>query len=376
MKLGIDYNLGFMISLKVLLIQPDSTKNPYGGMGVQAEGLIKALPSVDFIEYNPQSDGFIMLDENIDNSLSIQHCINQCVNLPSIKDLQNVDIVHSFDSSTSLQGRGIAKMLGVPHIMTLQLSMHWLVTKLYKQKNEITTGIEMSCINAADTVIHVSKEYLHKYAALNPNSFYMPNGIDLKKWQSTPIHNVELPGRKDAKKLCYIGRYAEMKNIEGIINADIPDDVDVYFIGIDRGGKETYFNMMLEYVDSKANAYYLGPKHGDDKVNTLRAMDAVIVPSYHEPFGIVCLEALSSKCVLLSSFKSGMKEYLTEDIAINCEISSKKISEAIKKWLNLSQEEVKTRIDLGEKLCEEYSWKKAGETLEQIYLQTLNNFKK
>lgn len=375
-KLGIDYNLEFMISLKILLIQPDSTKNPYGGMGVQAEGLIKALPSISFIEYNPQSNNFIMLDENIDNSLSIQQCVNQSVNLPNLKDLENIDIVHSFDASTSLQGRGIANMLGVPHIMTLQLSMHWLATKLYKQKNEVITGIEMSCINSADTVIHVSKEYLLKYSALNSNSFYMPNGIDLKNWQSTPIKHVELPGRKDAKKLCYIGRYAEMKNIEGIVNADIPDDVDVYFIGSDRGGQETYFEMMLEYVNSKDNAYYLGPKHGDDKVNTLRAMDAVIVPSYHEPFGIVCLEALASNCVLLSSFQSGMGEYLTEDIAINCGTSSKKISEAIKKWLNFSQEEVDTRINLGKTLCEEYSWKKAGETLEQIYLHTLNNFKK
>lgn len=370
-KHGVDYNLEFMTSLNVLLIQPDTTKNPYGGMGVQADGLINALSSVNFIEHNPQSNSFFRLDENINSSLILEQCINQSVNLPNLKDLGKIDIVHSFDAATSLQGRGIANMLGVPHVMTLQLSMHWLITKLYKQKNEIATGLEISCMNSADAVIHVSKEYLYKYGVFNPNSFYMPNGIDLEKWQSTPKEKVELPGRKDAKKLCYIGRYAEMKNIEGIVNADIPDNVDVYFIGSDRGGQDPYFNLMTEYVKSKNNAYYLGPKHGDDKVNTLRTMDAVIVPSHHEPFGIVCLEALASECVLISSFESGMGEYLTEDIAIKSGTSSKTISEAIQKWLNLSKEEIQERIVLGKELCKKYSWKNSVEILENIYKHIL-----
>ena len=91
---------------------------------------------------------------------------------------------------------------------------------------------------------------------------------------------------------------------------------------------------MIKYVEDNENAYYLGEKYGNEKINILKCMNAVIVPSIHEPFGIVCLEALASKCILLSSFQSGMKEYLTEDIALNCGVNSSQIEKSIKKWLN------------------------------------------
>jgi glycosyltransferase involved in cell wall biosynthesis len=98
-------------------------------------------------------------------------------------------------------------------------------------------------------------------------------------------------------------------------------------------------------------------------------MDAIIVPSHHEPFGIVCLEALASGCILLSSFESGMKEYLTEDVAINCGTSIDTITKAIEYWLNIDDSE--TRIQKGYDLCKKYSWEKAGTALEGIYKKVL-----
>lgn len=361
--------------MKILLLSPDSSKNPFGGMGAHAKGVMTAS-DYEFVEHSLQNRT-IMLQEEPGGGFSFyEQLIPQASDLPNIKDLEGVDLVHSYDASSSLQGHAIAKMLGVPHIMTLQLSMTWLMDMFYSyvpvNETKVVTAIEMSCMNVADAVIHVSKEYLKKYGILNANSFYMPNGIDIDEWESTPKLSVNLPGRKNAKKLCYIGRYAEMKNIEGIVNANIPEDIDIYFIGSSKGGHDYYFDIMIDYVEKNKNAYYLGPTYGEDKINTLRAMDAVIVPSHHEPFGIVCLEALAAECILLSSFKSGMSEYLTEDVAINCGTSLEEISKGIQQWLNISTEETEKRKLQGKEFCKQYSWKNAVKILEDIYKHVLN----
>ena len=359
------------MTLKVLLLLPDSSKNPFGGMGVQAEGII-ASSSCIFVEHTVNND-LLLLDESVLGVSVIEQLIGQASNLPKIEDIKDVSLVHSFDASTSLQGHAIAKMLGVPHILTLQLSMDTLIDMYYNKAKTPDTyflsSIELLCLNLANAVIHVSKEYLFKYGILNSNSFYLPNGIDFEKWNNAPYLDVNLPGRPNAKKLCYIGRYAEMKNVPALLNADIPENVDIYFIGSIRGGHEYYYNTMIDFVDKNPNAYYLGEKQGNEKINTLKAMDAVIVPSTHEPFGIVCLEALASGCVLLSSFQSGMKEYLTEDIAVNCGITPEEITNGINKWLLL--DDIPERKERGYALCKQYSWDNAANILESIYKKVL-----
>jgi glycosyltransferase involved in cell wall biosynthesis len=355
--------------LNILFILPDNTKNPFGGMGVQAEGIMSNMSDVVFFEHNINSSNFLQLSENVDNYVFISQLISQITELPKLDILQKIDIVHSNDAATSIQGNAIAKMINKPHIMTLQLSMNSLFNMFYKKTDELVSGIEFSCMNSADAVIHVSREYLSKYNVLNPNSYYLPNAIDLDKWNNTPLQVIELPGRKNAKKLCYIGRYAEMKNIEAITNAKIPAEIDIYFIGSSRGGQDYYFNKMLRFVEENENAYYLGEKIGEEKINTLKLMDSMIVPSIHEPFGIVCLEALASKCILLSSFQSGMKEYLTEDIALNCGITSIGIEKSIDEWLKMSDNEIEQRNNLGIELCKKYSWKNSADILKEIYFK-------
>jgi glycosyltransferase involved in cell wall biosynthesis len=361
--------------INVLLILPDSTKNPFGGMGIQAQGLLGSMPvNLTFFEHNIGNNIIYTKDALFDQLIA------QSVSLPDFELLKKINIIHSFDASTSLLGHGLSKMLKVPHIMSLHLSLDTLVDNYYSQfkqdtSSKIAVGIELSMMNIADAVIHVSHEYLRKYKVLNPNSFYQPNGIDFDKWHSTNTNNITLPGRQNCKKLCYIGRYAEMKNTSNILNAQYPADVDLYFIGEDRGGQDGYYEQMIDFVSKTPNAYYLGPKHGDEKISTLKMMDAVIVPSTHEPFGIVCLEALASGCTLLSSFESGMKEYLTEDIAVNCGVTAESITQAVQRWISLTPEEVEIRKHNGYELCKRYSWTNSVSILEEIYTFVLTNYK-
>jgi glycogen(starch) synthase len=381
--------------MRVVLILPDSIHKPMGGMGVQAIGLMEQLPDVFFEVVSPDSDYsggpnwmvhpyFDTMRMGAQDPLDKQICEQPNIMESVIRNIilkgKMPDIIHSFDWSTSHGGMALARALGRPHVTTIQLSLLALLKSFrhfYTGVNYNTpSALEIQAMTDSDAVVHVSYEYLAAYGILNPHrSFYMPNGIDLDKWLSVPSAPVNLPGRPNAKKLCYIGRYAEMKNIEGIVWASIPDDVDLYFIGSERGGQPQFFDLMKRRVDEGTNAYYLGPIYGDDKIRTLRAMDALIVPSHHEPFGIVALEALASGCTLLSSFQGGMGEYLTDELnAINCGTTPESITQAIAKWHSLDAAEIQAYKDAGIQLCQEYSWKRAAENLREIYSIAQENY--
>lgn len=378
---------------RILTILADTLKSSMGGMGVHALELMKHLEGVhEFVCISPDakemegpnyrvfpysgSSGFFGKPDALMANILGQTSITETIIKHGIK----ADLVHSHDWSTAHAGRAIARALGVPHVLTVHLSIGWLIRMFEYPEDHNTstaTAVEIESIMESDAVAHVSYEYLKRFGFFNPDrSYYFPNGIDLTAWQETPVEPVELPGRKDAKKLCYIGRYADMKNVDSLCMAELPENVDLYFIGSLSGGQEPMFQFMLDSVDRRPNTYYLGPKYGSEKVNTLRAMDAVIVPSRHEPFGIVCLEALAAGCTLLSSFESGMADYLSEDIAVRCGTTPESITEGVNKWLALTDDEIAVRRHKGFQLCQEYSWKNSANTLDQIYAEAFVNYAK
>lgn len=379
--------------MNILLILPDSLSNPMGGMGVQALGLMAAMPQHTFdviapdlditggsnYKLHPYTRQSLVVDLNtISRQVEDQTAIMSSVIRNVITEGRIPDVIHSFDWSTALAGMELAKALNRPFVYTVQLSFTSLMSEFYKHAKDVTyqqaVALEMQALTTADLVVHVSKEYLNKYGIFNPErSYYMPNGIDLSYWLSVPYEKKELPGRADSYKIGYIGRYAEMKNIEGILGATLPDNVDIYFMGGTRGGHPGYFDAMQAYVEKNDNAYYLGPVYGEEKVNTLRALDALIVPSHHEPFGIVCLEALAAQCILLSSFCGGMGEFLSPETAINCGTSPETISSAIEKAVGMSFEEVVEQREQGLRLCQEYSWNRAGQYMSVYYQKAIEN---
>lgn len=351
--------------MKVLLLLPDTIKNPFGGMGVQAD----SLTSNSRIEYT--------VNELKRSSIFVKGELNIVINL--IEQIENFpkgeyDIVHSFDFSTYLQGKAFSKMYDIPHVHTVQLAFNEI--GYTGELMNVANTIEAESFITPDSVIYVSMEYLNKYGGLTENAYYMPNGIDLHKWITTPKQEVKLPGRPNAKKLCYIGRYAIMKNVLSLLQADIPEDVDVYFIGSHRGADGNIYDTTRQVIDKTDNFYFLGAKYGDNKINYLREMDAVIVPSTHEPFGIVCLEALASDSILLSSMESGMGEYLDEEVAINCGTTPESISAGIKKWLSLGKKEKTNMILKGRELCKILSEDRMRSYIENIYKETLSRYNK
>ncbi len=376
---------------KILIILPDRLNKPVGGLGVQCKHMIESLRDdfdFDIIGHpDPEASQFFT---SVYNPLpnvghaSLITAVGQIEYFAEAIKRPKPDIVHAYDWSTYLSGVYTARFFNVPLVVTMQLSINLLNKSgiFYAEQpntldgfsiNKVHTESEIFGLNNANKIIHVSNAYaeeFNKIAEWKEKSVVVPNGIDLEEWKN--FEKIELPGNQKYK-IVYIGRIALMKNFEALLKAKVPNEIDLIFVGNNTGGEGFVFDAMKNFVAQNENVHYYGPAYGQDKINLLMSADAVIMPSKHEPFGIVALEALASKSILLSSFEGGMKDFLTEDVAINCGIYPETIEDAYNQFLDLSEKEKKERIRKGLKICKEYSWEKASNKLKIIYLDLTSN---
>jgi glycosyltransferase involved in cell wall biosynthesis len=220
-------------------------------------------------------------------------------------------------------------------------------------------------MSKADAIIQVSNSYAQNTNKIFwPKTYVIENGIELDEWKRKNI--IKLPG-ENKYKVVFIGRLEYQKNIQTILQIDIPENIDLIIIGGHKGSAAELEDKVLERSKRDKNFIYIGPKYDQEKVDHLFAADAVLVPSLHEPFGIVALEALASQSVLLSSFVSGMGDFLNKDCAINCGISKESIEAALKQFINLKNDQKKEMIQKGLDVCKNYTWQKSAQKLESIY---------
>lgn len=107
------------------------------------------------------------------------------------------------------------------------------------------------------------------------------------------------------------------------------------------------------------------------KIDYMNSADAVILPSLHEPFGIVGLEALASKNILLSSRVNGLSDFLNDNNSIFCGVTAAEIENSFNKLLSLSKKQKNTLIQNGLKTCEEYSWDNAVLKMKEAYKKAI-----
>ena len=101
---------------------------------------------------------------------------------------------------------------------------------------------------------------------------------------------------------------------------------------------------------------------------------AVVVPSIHEPFGIVNLEVMAAGTPLLCSRTTGMAEVVPKDACWSCGTTSESISTAIadlRDRLLKKDPEIQERVERARLRASEYSWEKNARQYLDLYRSLL-----
>jgi len=371
------------------MILPDRINNIVGGLGLQAKYLMKHLQDdyewsvhgfpgdIPYPGYHEVYNPLPMISHGGLNGLTCQVSY-----LASILSGPKPDLIHVSDYSEYLAGYYASQVLGVPLVVWMQISAHLMnqsgvwsardprspdgmaIDRTYRE-------MELFGLQKADHIMHVSLDYKKIYAkipGLDEKSSYIPNGVDPEEWseEREGFKKVKLPG-SGRLKLISIGRITRQKNLEALLLARIPADIDLIFVGAEENASPELLKAIRLKSQTRHNIHYIGPRFGQEKVNLLAASDAVIIPSLHECHPIVMHEAMVTGNVLLTSGAGDMKEVLPRDMAMDCGVTSESITRALEQLAAMSSEEIEKRKARGREVVKEYTWEKAAQKTKEIY---------
>lgn len=312
--------------------------------------------------------------------------------------LPKPDVVVSMDWSTASAGMTIAHAVKAKFMLSVHLSpvdasgMDVFTDSFFSVNGYQALNVELQALQYAHRVVHVTKAYMEKdfhmhglpqygYRQFADKTIIAPNGVNREQFQH--LEPIALPGNRKYKAL-FVGRFAKMKNIEALLGAKLPKNVDLCFIGGGRGSQSNLTHMVIEAAQTREEVHYLNmetepetgqirykPINGREKDRYIASADFIIIPSVNEPFNIVALEALAAGTVLLSSYSDGMGDFLTEDAVIPCGTTPNSIAKALKQAAAMSKKERQHRIDRGLALCKTYTWENTAHILEDCFYELL-----
>ena len=117
---------------------------------------------------------------------------------------------------------------------------------------------------------------------------------------------------KQTNDLVFVGRLVSDKGVDLIIKALgilKAKGLSSHLTIIGEGPEEFYLVNLVTELGLKSEVLFLGRKEGPELAQILRTHKFMVVPSrWHEPFGIVALEAIACGCVVVGSEGGGLKD--------------------------------------------------------------------
>lgn len=384
----------------IMILSPDRLYESMGGLGVHLNEIVQRIDTSLYditILCNASAD-YTMLDGKIkiyginvdvDMGLAVSDLsailiyqtryVSRFMQLLNDGCITMPDMLHVCDWTTAVAGEEICRMTGAKMVFAVHLSVNVhppVVSDLHKIALQVSQTIEWNACTKADRILQVSNTYSRNFPFMMyaHKTTVVHNGVDFGSYANASKEFFSDTG-KNQFKILYLGRIAYDKNPQSIWSMRIPDNVDLIFIGGEQGSDDELVET-LGYVSSqKDNLHYLGGKYGQDKIDALASADLVVMPSTHEPFGMVALEALAAgqngKTVLAASFVDGLGEFLTEEAAINCGVTVESIQAAVDRFLAMTEEEKMSMREKGCELARKYTWQKCADGIMECWREAM-----
>lgn len=196
----------------------------------------------------------------------------------------------------------------------------------------------------------------------------IPPGVDVKRFypkekkeKASLRESLNLP--QEHKLLLAIGRFSEVKGFDIAISAliHLPDHIHLVLVG-EGAEREKY--LQIAKVCGIEGRLHIKPSTNQPE-NYYGAVNAFILPSVHEPFGQVLLEATASGLPIAAFSKKSGVTTATEEIYkvysnlifLAQDYSSVALANAITEMLNFSQKSNINYMAERDLFLIEYSWK-------------------
>lgn len=255
-----------------------------------------------------------------------------------IADGHRWDVIHAHEWGSVQIARLARHVLQVPQVNTMHLCITHLSTMDACPTDQVGVPAEPTLylwqqegnlICDPDELILCSQAYVklirHTFMTSRPINLIV-NGIDRDDWN---------PGRGDKYRAqseyrldpsrpmaLFVGRIADMKGIRPLLDAVEYGDTGWCVVLCGEVNANTAeqreawdvtkrIKDLIERMPERLR--WVGFRHGEELHDLYAAADVVIMPSIHEPFGIVALEAMASGAPLIATEVDGLGEIVNDD---------------------------------------------------------------
>jgi L-malate glycosyltransferase len=212
-------------------------------------------------------------------------------------------------------GLHLARHFGVPHVVTMAGGDIYDPSKWYTpDKNPVLGAAVCRVLAASDAHVAVSTDLAGRarsiYGFQGPIDV-IPLGAAAPSF--TPASRPDLGLEPDAVYLATVGRLVRRKNLGSLITAlhRLGRD-DVHLLVIGDGPEQPSLAAQAEQLGLGRRVHFRGFVPEELKFQFLAASDIFALPSLHEAFGIVYLEAMHCGLPVIAARPGGHEDYLSD----------------------------------------------------------------
>ncbi len=249
------------------------------------------------------------------------------LNLQWMKELGNIDVVHTHTWYVSMAGFLAKKLYGIPFVLTthsLEPLRAWKAEQL-GSGYAMSSWMERTAILDADAVVAVSEgtkaDILRAYPEVEERKIHVIyNGIDLAEYQrSEGTGALEKYGvDQTAPYVLFVGRITRQKGVTHLVEAiqHLPAGMQVVLCAGAPDTPEIAAEMRAKVEVARAaggNVVWIEKMVTKPEAIELYSHARVFCcPSVYEPFGIINLEAMACKAPVVASATGGILEVVVD----------------------------------------------------------------
>ena len=232
-------------------------------------------------------------------------------------DKVKYDLVHSHYWLSGWIGQILSREWNVPHIVNFHTLGKVKRRAIHGEiENQRRNDVEAELMSSAQMIICSSEDerqdMMRLYGASKKNIQIIQPGVDLELFR--PVHDstppVHLIG--NAPIVLYVGRIERLKGLEVLLRAVSLSEIKRSFRLIIVGGASSDDEFIrIKGLCSKLGlsneVIFCGRVNQSDLPYYYSAADVLVVPSYHETFGMVALEAMACGTPVIAARVGGLK---------------------------------------------------------------------
>lgn len=237
------------------------------------------------------------------------------------------DVVHTHLLRPDLIGRVAARFCGVPCVVSTEHGVHAWGEKGWALEPFVATLYRATSANAVDRIVAISeavREDLAGRGIVPEKISIISNGIDLNVFAPPlPSKRAEMRAllgeEPDAARcfVAFVGNFIERKGARYFLDA-LPAVLerrpDVRPVLVGEGEEEAALRAQAKQLGLERRVAFIG-KLAQKLPEFLGSIDALVVPSREEPFGLIAAEAMACMTPVIAFNVGGLGEIVEDGVS-------------------------------------------------------------